>query len=253
VKEYQHRESLSRRPCEISRPMNQNVVLCDHWPASSLLGELGPVTRTAMLTLGRSVRFTDGARLLHEGDVGTHLYLLLAGWFKVVTVDADGHEALIAIRVGGDVVGELTVFDGRPRTATVKAAGPGAARRIEKQEFLAFLTANGDALEAVMNAMARKLRWATQRRSEFPTFPVGIRVARVLAEMAQMYGQAGDLGVTIGAPVTQPDLAALVGASVPSVQRVLRSLREIGMIETHYRRILVRDVARLQRAAGTKE
>lgn len=54
---------------------------------------------------------------------------------------------------------------------------------------------------------------------------------------------AGDLGVTIGVPFTQPDLAALVGASVPTVQRVLRSLREDGMIETCYRRILVRDVA----------
>jgi CRP-like cAMP-binding protein len=79
-----------------------------------------------------------------------------------------------------------------------------------------------------------------------------IRVARVLADMVRVYGQAGDFGVTIGAPFTQPDLAALVGASVPSVQRVLRSLREHGMIETHYRRILVRDVAGLQRAAGTE-
>jgi CRP/FNR family transcriptional regulator, cyclic AMP receptor protein len=232
--------------------MNRNAVLGDHWPASSLLGGLGQVTRTAMLALGRPVRFTDGERLLHEGDVGTHLYLLLVGWFKVMTVSADGHETLIAIRVGGDVVGELTVFDGGPRTVTVKVAGPGAARRIEKQEFLAFLTAHGDALEAVMRAVAGKLRWATQWRSEFPHCPVEIRVARVLAAMVRVYGQADDLGVTIGAPFTQPDLAALVGVSVPSVQRVLRSLREDGMIETHYRRILVRDVAGLERAAGTE-
>jgi len=148
-------------------------------------------------------------------------------------------------------VGELTVFDERPRTSAVKAAGPGTARRIEKQEFLAFLTAHGDAVEAVMRAVAGKMRWATQWRSEFPHCPVGIRVARVLTEMARVYGQTGDLGVTIGTPFTQPDLAALVGSSVPTVQRVLRSMREHGMIETHYRRILVRDVAGLQRAAGT--
>lgn len=215
------------------------------WPAGSLLGELGEVTRSAMLAMGRPVRFADGELLLREGETGSHLYLLLLGYFKIVTCTADGSETLIAIRTGGDLVGELAIFDGGPRIATVRAAGRGVAQRIEKTEFMGFLARHDDALQAVMRAMAGKLRSATRRRSEFASCPVAVRVARVLAEMMRAHGHVGELGVTIGVSFTQPDLATLVGASVPTVQRVLRELREDGIIETRYRRILVRDAARL--------
>jgi CRP-like cAMP-binding protein len=230
--------------------MNQNTRAVDHWPAGSLLGGLPRETRSAMLTLGRPVRFSDEERLLHEGDQGTHVFLLTLGWFKVVTISEDGNEALIVIRTGGDLVGELAVFDGHPRTATVKAAGPGAARRIEKWEFMDFLLAHDDAWRAVLSTVASKLRWSTRRRSEFVNCPVEIRVARVLVEMAMEHGQSSGPGVLIGAQFTQPDLAALVGTSLPTVQRVLRALRADGVLETRYRQILVLDMAGLLSAAG---
>lgn len=221
------------------------------WPASSLLGELSAPTRDHLISLGRPTRFTGGERLMREGESGSHVFLLLSGWFKVLAMTEDNREALLAVRAGGDIVGELACFDDQPRVATVVASGTGVANRISSQEFLAFLALYDDAAQAVMRAVAGKLRWATRRRQEFGSCAVATRVARVLGELARIYGRAGDTGISIGVALTQPELAELVGASEPSVHRVLRSLRQQLVIETGYRRILVRDVSELSRIAGT--
>ncbi|MGP3999660.1 Crp/Fnr family transcriptional regulator [Streptomyces sp. 8N706] len=235
---------MNSRGSLVSRPGR------DHWPPAGLLGGLSPETRAGMLSLGRPVRFEGGERLLREGEHGSHVFLLLHGWFKVLAATDDGREALMAVRSGGDVVGELACFDAQPRVATVRAVGAGSARLIGRQEFLAFLAVHDDAGQAVMRAVAGKLRWATRRRQEFGGCPISTRVARVLVEMVRVHGQVGSDGISIGAALTQPDLAALVGASEPSVHRTLRSLRQDGTIETGYRRILVRDVGALCRIAG---
>ncbi|MCC3769575.1 Crp/Fnr family transcriptional regulator [Streptomyces sp. UNOC14_S4] len=204
-----------------------------------------------MIALGQPARFTGGERLLREGELGSHVFLLLSGWFKVLARTEDDRDALLAVRAGGDIVGELACFDAQPRVATVVAAGTGAAKRISSQDFLAFLAFHEEAAQAVMRAVAGKLRWATRRRQEFGSCAVPTRVARVLGELARVYGQAGDTGIAIGVSLTQPELAELVGASEPSVHRVLRAFREQEIIETGYRRILVRDFPELSRIAGT--
>lgn len=221
-----------------------------HWPAASLLGSLAEEPRDQMVGLGRQMRFERGERLLREGEFGSHMFLLLSGWFKVVANTEDNREALIAVRAGGDIVGELACFDSLPRVATVMAASTGTTKLIIRQDFLRFLASHEDVAQAVMCAVAGKLRWATRRRQEFGSCAVETRVARVLAELLRAYGQPCASGVSLGVSLTQPELAALVGASEPSVHRVLRSLRRERVIETGYRRILVTDVHELGRLAG---
>jgi CRP-like cAMP-binding protein len=202
-----------------------------------------------MIRLGRWVHFERGERLLREGEYGSYVFLLLSGWYKVLARTQDDREALSAVRVGGDLVGELACFDAQPRVATVVAAGTGSAKLIGRQQFLDFLAVYEESAQAVMCAVAGKLRWATRRRQDFGSCPVGTRVARVLLELARAYGRPCATGVSIGVALTQPDLAELVGASEPSVHRVLRSFRERGVVETGYRRILVRDLLELTIAA----
>lgn len=220
------------------------------WPPASVLGTLDAGTRERFTALGRPVRFSGGERLLREGEPGTEVYLLLQGWFKVLATMDDSREALLAVRAGGDIVGELACFDTQPRSATVLAVGKGAARLIGRQEFLGFLSVDEGATQAVMRAVGGKLRWATRRRQDFGGSDVHTRVARVLVELARSYGRREGDGVAIGVTLSQPELATLVGASEPSVHRVLRALRQHQVIDTGYRRIFIRDTAQLDGIAG---
>ena len=223
------------------------------WPAASLLGGLSVEPREQMIRLGRPVCFERGERLLREGEYGSHVFLLLSGWYKVLARTKDDREALLAVRAGGDLVGELACFDAQPRVATVVAAVSGSAKLIGRRQFLEFLALYEESARAVMCAVAGKLRWATRRRQDFGSCPVETRVARVLQELARAYGRPCGTGVAIGVSLTQPELAELVGASEPSVHRVLRSLREQGVIETGYRRVLVRHPLALSGIAATDE
>ncbi|WP_026423712.1 Crp/Fnr family transcriptional regulator [Actinokineospora inagensis] len=228
------------------------MTIASRWPPASLLGGLDDRVRRELLGLGQPIRVRDGDRVLRAGDPATHVYLLLLGWFKVHANRPSGDEALIAVRSGGDLVGELAAFEGGPRTVSVRADGPGVVRRIEREDFLAFLTHHGGALRAVLRAVSAKHRWATRRLTEFAGHPVERRVACVLAELIEKDPRHPG-GAAIPVRLSQAELAALSGTSVPSVQRVLRRFRTEGLVETRYRQVVVVDVPGVARAAGAEQ
>jgi CRP-like cAMP-binding protein len=215
----------------------------------SLLGGLSGVARERMLTLGAKRQYPGSGRILiREGDNDSVVYLLLAGVVKVSGSTGSG-EALLAIRVGGDMVGELAALDGRPRLATVTTAGPIIARVIGQGEFISFLRRHPDAALAITRGVGDKLRSATARRVDFTGCDVPTRFARVLLELAVRYGQRSQAGTVIRCPLTQTELAGLVGAAEPTIQRALRQLREDGVAATGYRETTVLDMVALRRRA----
>ena len=105
----------------------------------------------------------------------------------------------------------------------------------------------------VTATVGRRLRWANERRSEFSAFPVHLRLARVLSEIAISCGEAVGEGLQIGVGLSQTELATLVGAREDTVQRALRLLRERGLLRTGYRRIVVLDEPGLRALADEGE
>lgn len=199
-----------------------------------------------MLMLGTTRDYEPGTLLLREGELGSHVLVLVRGLVKVTATSPEGRVSLLAIRTAGDLVGELASMDNEPRIATVTAAGPVRARVVSQAEFRRYLTLHPDVALALSSSVGAKLRWATRRRIDFGAHEVHVRVARVLAELAKSYGtDTGEIGV----PLSQPELAALVGAAEPTVHRALAYLRKEDIVATGYRRVVVRDHARLEAIA----
>jgi len=216
------------------------------WPATGFLGQLSEETRQAALKLGTFRRYRPGDVVLHEGAISDCAVLLLSGLYKVVGSLGSGREALVAIRIGGDIVGELGLADGDPRSATVKAVGRGEGRRVGERDCHDFLARFPDANRAMNRAMADKLRSATRRRVEFATCSAPTRMARVLLELKAAHGIPMREGFAIDVALTQPELAALVGVTEPTIHRVLTTLRRDGVLDTGYRSILILDERRLE-------
>jgi CRP-like cAMP-binding protein len=213
---------------------------------------LSESTREELLSLGTSREFLPDSVLMLEGDKGTDVMALIDGWVKVVGSTEEGGHALLSLRVGGDLVGEQAALDGQPRSATVISAGVTAAQVVSQREFLRFLERNPDASVAVSRALSGELRWATRRRIDFSGLSVLARLARVLSELGRLYGKPTPDGIEFQYLLTQPELAAMVGASEPSVHKALRQLRGDGVVVTGYRRVVIADPEALDAIASSR-
>lgn len=216
------------------------------WPHRSLLGSLPPLARDELLRTGTAVSFGPGEVLLSEGSRDRHAYLLLSGFVKVTATLATGQESLLSVRIGGDVVGEMASADGAPRSATVSACVPMAARVIQPAALAELAARRPEVAMGLTRNVSDQLRWANRRRLDFGGYPAKVRLARLLVELAEMYGHLEPRGVVVGCELTQPEIATLTGAAERTIHKALRELREAGLLETGYRTTVVRNLVQLK-------
>lgn len=220
-----------------------SLPLSPHWPPLSLVAQLTEPERIALLAAGSPVKFPDDAILVLQGDPGDGLYVLTAGMVKVTVAAESGSETMLAVRSRGDLIGEFAVLDGEPRTATARAVGAVSAIRISRARFTEFGERYPAAQSTITKSLVAKMRAATERHAAERTWGARERVAQVLYELAEDYGeQAGDSAVVIPLPITQSELGELAGVAVSTTERVLGDLRKEGVIATRYRKIAVRDM-----------
>ncbi|MET9761541.1 Crp/Fnr family transcriptional regulator [Streptomyces sp. NPDC006372] len=216
------------------------------WPARSLLGVVAPEARRELLELGVPARFEAGKVLLSEGARTRHMLVLLSGFAKVTARVENGEESLLAVRVGGDSVGEMAALDGSPRSATVTACGLLSAMVVQPAALHTLLARRPEVHLALTRILADRLRWANRRRLDFKGYPAKVRLARLLVELATRYGRPVEDGTVLGCRLTQPELAALTGAAETTIHKGLRELRREGLLETGYGSTLIRELDRLR-------
>jgi CRP-like cAMP-binding protein len=176
---------------------------------------------------------------MFEREPGERVMLLVTGRVKVSRVEADGHEWLLGIRDPGDVVGELAFIDSEPRSATVTALERVEAVVIASSTFRAHLETTPRVAVALLEVVTRRLREANLKRGQFATSDTLGRVAARILELADRYGEPVDQAIAVASPLSLEELAAWAGASRAGVAGALRTLRELGWVQTSGRRILV--------------
>jgi CRP-like cAMP-binding protein len=204
----------------------------------------------ALLKRGGRRRFTRGERLMHQGEPGDSVLVLLEGHVKASNVDSRGREMVFSFRGPGDVLGELTFSHAEPRSSNVTAIEPVAAQAFAASEFRLFLEQRPSAALTLIDVISRRFRDANRARAQFGDLDTVGRVAARLIELCERYGDQTDFGVQIRLPVTQEDLGSWTASSRAGVAGALRTMRELGWIKTERRRLTVLDVDALRRRAA---
>ena len=206
--------------------------------------------RDELLRLGGRRRFPAGTRLMHQGEPGDRVLIVLEGHVKASFLDADGREVVLSFRGPGDVLGELSFTHQEPRSSGVTAIEPVVAQALSAAEFRSFLQRRPVAALTLIDVLGRRFRDANRKRVQFAGQDTIGRVAARLLELSERYGAATHEGIEIGLAVTQADLAGWTASSRAAVTGALRAMRELGWIRTQRRRIVVLDLDALaQRAA----
>src|SRR5262249_10005157 len=178
--------------------------------------------RAGVLPAGPEIEQPGGRAILRQGALERHAYLLLNGMVKVIAATVDGHEALLGIRVGGDLVGEMGALEGCARSATVITCWPLVVRVIRHNELTDLMSRYPDIAIGITKMISARLRSANRRRVDFTAHNPRRRVCRVLAELVTDHGVRHGAHWALGVPLTQPELASLAGIKLRTVEKELR-------------------------------
>ena len=176
-----------------------------------------------------------------EGEPSTHVFVLLSGWVKVITVSRDGREILEALRGEGDLVGEIAGQVTGYRTATVQAVGTVRALIVGADRFEGFLDANPRAAHAYRQAMTQRARVAYEQQRSHALLSGAQRLAGLLLDLAGQQSDGSRGSAALPLPLSQEELASLIGASRSTVTRALREWRSRRIIGTDQRHIEILD------------
>lgn len=211
------------------------------------LGGLDPVDREAFTARARARRFRPGSILMHAGQPGTDVMALVTGRVKVTHLTEDGRELVLDYRGPGELLGEMAVVDGSPRSSTVVAVEPVEVLAMTAADFTSLVATRPTLANQLLRNTLRRFRDSDRKLIEFGASQTIGRVATRLLEMVDRFGTVTNAGHVIDLPITQEELAGWTGASREAVAKALHSLRESGLIATERRRFTVVDREGLER------
>jgi CRP/FNR family cyclic AMP-dependent transcriptional regulator len=174
-------------------------------------------------------RFKRGETIVEQGKKSNALFIILTGRARVFTADARGREVILANMNPGDYIGEMSLIDNEPHSASVRAEIQTDVLMLGRTDFARCLPENSSMAYTVMKNLVQRLRSADRKIESLALMDVYGRVARSLIEAAHTDEQGR---TTIRDKVSRQDLAKMVGASREMVSRVMKDLEDRGYIET---------------------
>jgi CRP/FNR family transcriptional regulator, cyclic AMP receptor protein len=196
--------------------------------------------RVMAAAAARSLR--RGDVLFDEGDDATELFIVESGRVAIANRSPDGRESVVALMTAGDLFGEMSMFDDMGRSAQARALETSVVHAVPYAAITKELEEDPRLLWSVVELLARRLRNTDNALADAVFLDVTGRTAKRLLELA---GDADEFTL----PVTQEELAGLVGASRERVNKALASFIRLGWVEQRERKYHITDREQLTRRA----
>ncbi len=186
-----------------------------------------------------------GQILFQEGQAGDRLYLVKSGKIKLSHASGDGRESVLMVLGPGDMFGELSLFDPGPRTSTAIAVTDSEVLGLGNTDLKPWLEGRPEVAQALLQALAHRLRRNSEIMSDLVFADVPGRVAKALLELGEKFGVKSSTGISVHHDLTQEELAQLVGASRETVNKALADFASRGWVKLEPRAVIILDYERL--------
>ena len=193
---------------------------------------------------GRRLRLDRGQTLFLEGDSAQGLYVIVSGRLKVYKTSPRGRHQILLLLGQGETVGEAAMFAGETFPASAEAVEAAEVFSLPRNTFLEVIRAEPEVAMRLLGALSRRMR-SFASMTEALSREVSERLAGHLLRLESERVSTG----TIELDVTKTQLAATFGTVPETLSRAFQQLRKIGAIEMSGRRIWVKDLEALDRAA----
>ena len=190
--------------------------------------------------------FALGVTLFHQDMPGTMMYMIETGSVRVISIGRTGQELTLNVLGPGEIFGELSILDGQQRSATAITIEPTVVFLLSQADLNEFMSKYPPVNQAMIQILVERVR-ATARRLEAMTFQDVLgRLAFELLSLAERSGRPCEQGIEITIPLTQVDLATMVGATRESVNKSVSVLRSRDLIDVDGTSWYLQDPAGLQ-------
>jgi CRP/FNR family transcriptional regulator, cyclic AMP receptor protein len=196
-----------------------------------LFGAMSSAELDVVITRAVTVHYDRNERIFDEGERAEDLYVVDTGRVAITSRSPEGRESVIALMERGDLFGDMGLFDGDGRSAEARALEPSDLLRVPYDPIRGLLHANPHLLWDIVALLSRRLRTTDSALADAMFLDVPGRTAKRLLELA------GDHDEFV-LPVTQEELASMVGASRERVNKALSTFVRLGWItqaDRHYR------------------
>jgi CRP-like cAMP-binding protein len=186
-----------------------------------------------------SRRFGRGSTIILAEQEGDAFFIIQQGRVKVSVSREGGREVILSLLGVGQVFGELSLLDGKPRSADVIATETTELIMLRRPDFLRLITEKPSIVIALLTELTSRLRKVDYKIAGLALLDVTNRVSKTLLQLASEGGERHEQGVLLTNRPTHQQLAQMSGTTRETVTRVLRQLEEQGYIECRGRDILI--------------
>jgi CRP-like cAMP-binding protein len=221
---------------------HRDLLLTGQW-----FSQLPAALQDQLLAMAQLRRLGPGQRLFRRGDPPCGLYAVLEGAVRIGSISESGKEALLVLVEPPHWFGEISLFDGQPRTHDAFAEGQVTLLNLPQARLLALLHEQPEHWRDFALLISQKLRLAFIALEEMSLLPAPQRLARRLLMIAEGYGGLGGRRRVI--QLAQEQLAMMLALSRQTTNQILKDLEAQGALRLTYGEIEILDVQVLQRAA----
>lgn len=231
------------RPSSMEQDTGKKSELLENVPLFAGLGGM-EIRSLAEVAMVRHVSI-DTIILLAEEE-GDTLFVIVNGRVKVTVMSEDGREVILSILKDGDIFGEMSLLDGKPRSASVISTEETEVIMLRRSDFLARLTTNPEMATKMLATLASRLRRTNRQVESLALLNVYGRIAGTLLQLAEDQGVKTPQGITIPERPIHQEIANMAGTTRETVSRVLTDLERRGYVTRDGRSIAIQDADRLR-------
>jgi len=241
-----------RRCSNVKKRRLEDIPLKDVWHLQAVdwQEELSPEERDRLRASSVRRQYEAGEIVFTPVPNPESLYLLEDGLIRIYRLSESGLETTLGYVRPGEVFGELAVFGDYPRESFAQAVSRSVAWKIPRRAFQPFVTSRPGLGFAISKQIGERLKRIESRVENLVFRDVHTRIMLILCELAETFGlEQADGSVEIDVPITQSELATLVGSTRQSVNSSLGKLTDKGYLTKKGRHLIVTKLDELRRAA----
>jgi CRP-like cAMP-binding protein len=189
-------------------------------------------------------------RIFDKGDEGDRLLGVLGGQVRIFVMSSEGRELIMNVIMPGELFGEISLIDGKPRSASAVAVGPTDLLHIRRQDFFALLQRNCELCLKFMEILCKRVRWTSGLLEDAALLDLTARLAKRLLSLAQGIGEKQGDGIRIGLRLSQTDLGNMLGVTREAINKQLREWKREGLVDMQDGQMLILDPKSLAKLVG---